>query len=57
MTILMKFSNLTPHILRGETQSSVQKSRFYPVAGAADVGKVFNINNVCEGLQHTVTYS
>lgn len=53
----MKFSNLTPHILRGETQSSVQKSRFYPVAGAADVGKVFNINNVCEGLQHTVTYS
>lgn len=54
----MKFSNLIPHILHGETQSSVQKSRFCPVAGAADVGKVFNINNVCEGYSiqlHTVS--
>lgn len=53
----MKFGNLIPHILHGETQSSVQKSRFCPGAGAADVGKVFNVNNMYEGLQHTVTYS
>lgn len=41
----------------GETQSALQKSKFCPVAGATDVGKVFNINNVCEGFGHTVTYS
>lgn len=53
----MKFSNVISRILRGETQSTIQRSAFCPAAGAADVGKVFTVNNVCEGLQHTVTDS
>lgn len=46
----MKFSNLISHILRGETQSTIHRSWFCPAAGAADVGKVFTFNNVCEGV-------
>lgn len=64
LTVIMKLSNITPLILgRGVRwgegcvdQSCVPWSRFCPVAGAADVGNVFNINNLCdEGLQRTVT--
>lgn len=46
----MKFSNLISRILRGETQSTIHRSWFCPAAGAADVGKVFTVNNVCEGI-------
>lgn len=46
----MKFSNLISRILRGETQSTIHRSWFCPAAGAADVGKVFIVNNVCEGV-------
>lgn len=46
----MKFSNLISRILRGETQSTIHRSWFCPAAGAADVGKVFTVNNVCEGV-------
>lgn len=53
----MKFSNVISRILHGETQSTIQRSAFCPAAGAADVGEVFTVNNVCEGLQNTVTDS